>query len=64
MSKYFIVHLKDGTLLTLDKKCDYIDYTDPRSCIFKHKNTTSCAYDTLAIIPYENINYIKSEASK
>lgn len=60
MSKYFVVYLKDGTSLILNKKCNNVDHTDPRLCIFKHNHKTPCAYDTLAIIPYENINYIIS----
>jgi hypothetical protein len=48
---YFEVYLKDGTTFDFDYKCNYI------VCIHKEKDE-ELVYETLAIIPRENVKYI------
>lgn len=56
---YFEVYLKDGTTFDFDYKCNKIDYGkgDYIVCIHKEKDE-ELVYETLAIIPRENVKYI------
>lgn len=56
---YFEVYLKDGTTFDFDYKCNKVDYgeCDYIVCIHKEKDE-ELVYETLAIIPRENVKYI------
>ena len=56
---YFEVYLKDGTTFDFDYKCNKVDYGkgDYIVCIHKEKDE-ELVYETLAIIPRENVKYI------
>ena len=56
---YFEVYLKDGTTFDFDYKCNKVDYGKGNYivCIHKEKDE-ELVYETLAIIPRENVKYI------
>ena len=57
---YFSVTSINGEYIEFDRKCDYIDRTDDDLCIFMHKKDER--YDVLALIPYNQIRYIRNMA--
>ena len=57
---YFTVVLKDGTTLHFDKECNQVDYSNTLLAGF-NKTISKTEYQTLALIPYNNINYILSK---
>ena len=59
---YFTVVLKDGTTLHFDKECNQVDHSDTLLARF-NKAISKTEYQNLALIPYDNINYILSKIS-
>ena len=59
---YFTVVLKDGTTLHFDKECNQVDYSNTLLAGF-NKTISKTENQNLALIPYDNINYILSKIS-
>ena len=59
---YFVVILKDGTTLHFDKECNQVDYNNAQFAGF-NKIISKTVTRSLALIPYDNINYILSKIS-
>lgn len=51
---YYVAHLKSGEHLNFNRKCTKVLYSHSILCMFFD------GYICLAMIPYENINYISS----
>lgn len=59
---YFIVKTRDG-IYDFGKRCNSVSYNDPKVCIFKSRDLDP-AYETLALIPYDNILMIERREEK
>ena len=58
MKSCMICYLKDDIVLDFDGLCTTVDYSTERMCVFK--NASENKEILLAIVPYENILYIKN----
>lgn len=58
---YIIVVLKDGTVMTFDKLCNFFNFDDDKFCRFFIDKYGFESRHFLAAIPYDNILYIKNE---
>lgn len=67
-TRYFVVHLTDGTSYDFNMWCNNVDFKDEKVCIFNHlyKPIYNSSLNpatkqlTLAMIPYESIKTILS----
>ena len=55
----FICEFIDGMLYRMDGKCNYVDYSDPHYCVFKHVNDDKTE-ETVMLVPRDQIKYIRS----
>lgn len=62
---YLEVTLKDGTVLKFSSRCNEVDYSDERYCVFKEvDDEIKKEHRVLAIIPRENISYMLNRKLK
>lgn len=58
--KYFVAYLKNGEIFR-NNRCNRVSYKDPNYVVFKHAldlNNENAGYETLAIIPHNQIRKI------
>lgn len=58
MEGYFVVVTKNGKHYDFDGRCNKIDYHNEHLCVFKHIKEGKPVFETLALIPYSNIESI------